>query len=39
MDGGPASLPALLAAAQGLREMLQAEWPDYATGVCAKALT
>jgi hypothetical protein len=39
MDGGPASLPALLAAAQGLRDMLQAEWPDYATGVFAKALT
>jgi hypothetical protein len=27
------------AAAQGLRDMLQAEWPDYATGVFAKALT
>lgn len=38
MPGGPASLLALLAAAQGLRDMLQAEWPDYATGVFAKAL-
>lgn len=39
MDGGAAALPALLAAARGLRDMLQAEWPDYATGVFAKALT
>ncbi len=38
MPGGPASLPALLAAAQGLRDILQADWPDYATGVFAKAL-
>jgi hypothetical protein len=36
--GGVAALPALLAATQGLRDMLQAEWPDYATGVFAKAL-
>ena len=38
MPGGAAALPALLAAARGLRDMLQAEWPDYATGVFAKAL-
>ena len=39
MAGGPASLPALLDASRGLRDILQAEWPDYATGVFAKALT
>ena len=38
MPGGAAALPALLAAARGLRDMLQAEWPYYATGVFAKAL-
>lgn len=36
--GGAASLPALLGAAQAMREALQADWPDYATGVFAKAL-
>jgi hypothetical protein len=39
LAGGAASLPALLAAARAMREVLQAEWPDYATGVFAKALT
>lgn len=39
LAGGAAALPALLAAAQGLHDVLQAEWPDYATGVFAKALT
>ena len=38
MAGGVAALPALLAAAQGLRDMLQADWPDYATGVFARPL-
>lgn len=39
MAGGAAALPPLLAVARGLRDLLQAEWPDYATGVFAKALT
>jgi hypothetical protein len=39
MPGGVAALPALLAAAQAMRDALQADWPDYATGVFAAALT
>ena len=39
LAGGAAALPALLAAAKAMRDALQAEWPDYATGVFAKALT
>lgn len=35
LPGGPDALPALLALATSLRDMLRAEWPDYATGVFA----
>lgn len=38
MAGGAAALGTLLRLAEGLRDVLAAEWPEYATGVFAKAL-
>ena len=38
VPGGPDGLAELLALATRLRDMLHAEWPDYAAGVFAPAL-
>jgi hypothetical protein len=38
LPGGADALPELLALATRLRDMLHAEWPDYAGGVFAAAL-
>lgn len=38
LPGGADALPELLALATRLRDMLLAEWPDYAAGVFAPAL-